>query len=763
MGPGFALQTAYIVSRLLAFWLACKRVAPFLLKIQPIPIFGLCLIAMFLSGPSLFRLPLQVYSRSISPSVCMAALAPNFRGSSPTSRLSRPSRVAATASIDMILGGPCGPPNGWRFATHLEAQYPRLLCRRVVEHVCAHLPAPKVQALAPAVSLHVDALASLAVQSRRFPPLVSEFRAVVHLPSAAAKPQPSKTLLTGVSSGSLSESGSSSLSFDKVGLYRSPEEFVAAASKVSHPMDTQNPLAKVTSEVLDTIFCQEPKFVRLKRKTNLMKAQLLAKRLAPQERALRDSWSDGMKKVLGSKNLILWETLLSQEGYDDMEVVHLMKRGVPLVGTPDTPPCFEAKLTPATITEAQLRETARWRRKALASKPLAMSDDCFEPLEEACKEELDKGSLEGPFRSEEEVTRFLGHDRWCCIRRFIIQQGDKYRPIDDCCECQLNEGFSSTFKLRLQDADYFACLAMNVCRRVTSNPSRHDLQAWSGKCLDLSRAYKQLAILPAHVDLAVCLTHTKDGKAVYYVPNSLMFGSNAAVYAFNRVSRSIHFILSRLLILPMSCFYDDFPVLIPTHESEEVDGMISDLLDVLGWEHKRTGEGHKGLPFAKQVDILGMRVDLSDISAGQVTLANKPGRIDKICDFVSSIGASGAMTRHQAQVLLGLLNFACGYYHGRALRYLRKDLIDVISGGSLDGRALQVFCNEVKQTMQITPPRVLKLSSSREVVHLYVDGSWENGFAGIGAVLIDPATGEGRVWQGSVPDAIISKWKRLGM
>ncbi|CAE7383189.1 unnamed protein product [Symbiodinium sp. CCMP2456] len=467
-------------------------------------------------------------------------------------------------------------------------------------------------------------------------------------------------------------------------------------------MDTQNPLAKVTSDVLDTIFGQEPRFVRLKRKTNLLKAQLLAKRLAPRERALRDSWSDGMKKVLGSKNLILWETLLRQEGYDDLEVIHLMKRGVPLVGTPDTPSCYEAKLTPATITEAQLRDSAKWRRKALASKPLAMSDDCFGPLEDACQEELDKGSLEGPFHSEEEVTRFLGHDRWCCIRRFIIQQGDKYRPIDDCCECQLNEGYSSTFKLRLQDADYFACLAMDVCRRVVSNPSRQDLKGWSGKCLDLSRAYKQLAILPVHVDLAVCLTHTKEGKPVYYVPNSLMFGSNAAVYAFNRVSRSIHFLLSRLLILPMSCFYDDFPILIPTGEADEVDGMISELLDILGWEHKRTG----------------------------------------------------------AQVLLGLLNFACGYYHGRALRYLCKDLITVVTGGSLDGRALQVFCDEVKQTLQNTPPRVLKLSSSQEVVHLYVDGSWEDGFAGIGAVLINPATGVGRVWQGVVPSAIISRWKR---
>ncbi|CAE7537200.1 unnamed protein product, partial [Symbiodinium necroappetens] len=577
-------------------------------------------------------------------------------------------------------------PSGWRFATHLEAQYPRLLCRRLVDALCSSLTPSQVRALAPSVSLHTDALATLAVQSRRFPPLVSEFRQIVHLPADAPKPANSKTLLPGV------------------GIYRTPEEFVAAANDVRHPMDTQNPLARV---------------------------QLLAKQLAPEEAALKASMSDGVRKVLGTKKLVLWERLLRQ-----------------------------AKLTPATITEHQLRETARWRRKSLVAKPLSMTDDCFDPLEEACNDEVRRGSLEGPFYSEAAVSEYLGHDRWCCVRRFIIQQNDKYRPIDDCCECQLNEGYSSTFKLRLQDADYFACLVLNICKRILSSSLRVTFAEWSGKCLDLSRAYKQLAILPAHVDLAVCLVHTRAGKPVFYVPNSLMFGSNAAVYAFNRVSRSIFFLLSRLLIIPLSCFYDDFPILTPTRDASEVDGMISDLLDILGWEHKRTGEGHKGLPFAKLVDILGMRADLSCMAGGTVTLSNKPGRIDKICDFVVNIKSAGCVTRHQAQVLLGLLNFACGYYHGRALRYLCKGLIDVVSGGSLEGRALQDFCDEVVTTLRTTPPRVLRVNSCKDVLHLYVDGSWEDGFAGIGAVLFDPASQMGRVWEGVVPSHIISRWRK---
>ena len=211
-------------------------------------------------------------------------------------------------------------PTGWRFATHLEAQYPRLLCQRGVEHVCCYLSPPLLLALAPCTSLHTTAMASVALQSRRFPPLVSEFARVVYVPAAEPKPPHSKTLLTGVSSGFSSGADASmdASLHDKVGIYRLPHEFVQAANCVSHPMDTANPLAKVTCDALDFIFENEPKLVRLKRKTNLLKAQLLAKRLDPMERDLRDSWPAGLKKVLGSKRLVLWEHLLRQEGYDDI-------------------------------------------------------------------------------------------------------------------------------------------------------------------------------------------------------------------------------------------------------------------------------------------------------------------------------------------------------------------------------------------------------------------------------------------------------------
>ena len=154
------------------------------------------------------------------------------------------------------------------------------------------------------------------------------------------------------------------------------------------------------------------------------------------------------------------------------------------------------------------------------------------------------GFLEGPFGSEREVSDFFGHDQWMLIRRFVLVQGAemKLRPIDDCLESQLNQAYTSTSYLKLQDIDFITGLALRVAEAVAGGRQRHGSGAWKGKCLDLSKAYKQMAIRPDHRYLAVLFFHGRDGSPKFYVANSLMFGATAAVYSFNRVSRSLWFL-----------------------------------------------------------------------------------------------------------------------------------------------------------------------------------------------------------------------------
>ena len=168
---------------------------------------------------------------------------------------------------------------GWTFATHLEAEYPRLLCKRLVEQFCQSLPSASMEALLPVAPMHATSLAALGLQSKKSPPLLSEFKVVLLLPEKAVIPPKSKIILTGVGSGSspLASACARTGGFSKVGVYREPEKFLAEACKLKHPADVQNPIAQVTREALDTLFSEDHKFVMLKRKTNLLKCKILSR------------------------------------------------------------------------------------------------------------------------------------------------------------------------------------------------------------------------------------------------------------------------------------------------------------------------------------------------------------------------------------------------------------------------------------------------------------------------------------------------------
>ena len=141
-----------------------------------------------------------------------------------------------------------------------------------------------------------------------------------------------------------------------------------------------------------------------------------------------------------------------------------------------------------------------------------------------------------------------------------------------------------------------------------------------GKCLDLSKAYKQLPVHPSHRDLAVIFYKSPEGRTVFHVTNSMFFGSSAAVFAFNRISRSLRFLLCKELLVPSSVFYDDFPLFSPEESADEADERASELLDLLGWRHAKTGP--KAPSFQPDFVVLGMNLDLVSVPEGVVTLSN---------------------------------------------------------------------------------------------------------------------------------------------
>ena len=112
----------------------------------------------------------------------------------------------------------------------------------------------------------------------------------------------------------------------------------------------------------------------------------------------------------------------------------------------------------------------------------------------------------------------------------------------------------------------------------------------------------------------VMVCNPESQEPSYFISFALMFGSTAAVYAFNRVSKSIWHILCHQLSLWMTVYCDDFPMLEPEETSVSAEESIGEFLDVLGWKYAKTGK--KALPFSEKFDVLGVSVDLRQLVSG---------------------------------------------------------------------------------------------------------------------------------------------------
>eukprot|EP00435_Cladocopium_sp_Y103_P022564 s4461_g5.t1 len=615
-----------------------------------------------------------------------------------------------------------------------------------------HLPYQGYSFVPPA-NPRINTLASQHRQHRQRQQLIPEYRTVTWLaPDTPLNEW--QHLIPSSQRGKVQEGEDIHLEKDQilVGTWHTPEEFVEKALNATHPMDDTS-VSLVTLEAIQFVANTDPRLVEIERKKNLLKAKIRAKQLETQEHALHQSLAQPVQNVVKDKKLLLWKQLLEEQAYDDMDVVHFMMRGVPLVGAHDHPEVYPLKIKPAVLTEAELRDNAQYSRKALiARRPQTEEPGFAAHLVETAKEEKELNFLEGPFSSEEEVSEYFGHSNWRVIRRFVIQQGQKLRPIDDGLEAQINAAYTSTIRLDLQDADYVIAMVLEL--------SKWPGLEWCGKTLDLSKAYKQLPIMPEHRDLAVVHFKDESGNPVFYVPNSLMFGSTAAVFAFNRVSRSLWFLVNKYLKIPSAVYFDDFPMFAPVKSADATDAVVSDFLDLLGWKHDRTGP--KGRPFGFSFDVLGLTLDLGDIpGGGSLILQNKAGRVDKICQKVEEIKNKGSLSLAEAQEIHGLLNFATGYFAGRFLKYACFKIFSLVSKDGYKPSGLQQWCEDVLTLLEAAQPRRIPLSIDTRTVVVFTDGSWESGVAGIGACLYDESHGTRLVIQDRVADELLDLWKDL--
>ena len=255
--------------------------------------------------------------------------------------------------------------------------------------------------------------------------------------------------------------------------------------------------------------------------------------------------------------------------------------------------------------------------------------------------------------------------------------------------------------------------------------------------------------------------HPDDKQPRYFVTRSLPFGARASVYAFNRISRGLWFLMAKLCHAVLGCFYDDFPILEPEISSVLATQSVRHLLETLGWLYAK--DSSKDLPFSEEFDVLGVRINVSRLHVGVFTLANKPSRVDKVMELISDIQKLGSIDKKKAQVIHGLLNFMAGFVMGHSVRLACRVFASAISSGNRWSRQqVDRACSFTLDCITNLRSRCVDGRGEKRPVLIFTDAAFEGGVATYGVVCLDPVSGRREVFGGVIPQHLTDFWLQWG-
>ena len=352
----------------------------------------------------------------------------------------------------------------------------------------------------------------------------------------------------------------------RYGVHTTHFQAFQAALHLRHPMDMQVPIPDILIRAsFNVLTMGAAKFLEM-RASQCKRIWELVRSTEEEKNRLHESMQRDVQLVLRGKRILVWKRLLEEAGYPDLGIVDEVVAGLKLVGSASKSDAFPNGLYPAQPTADQLSQQSIWRRKSTIGK-CRSSDDAGADGElwTQSLQEAESGWLSGPYFSEKEVSEVLQTENWICTRRFPLPQSSKVRIIDDGLESGLNSAYSSYNKLHLMDMDSVVSMVHLIlqsiqgkdrfCLTLSSGEVLHGAvhSDWRnnpdllGRTLDLTAAYKQLAVDPSQNTIRALVAYYPDLQSpAFFIFNALPFGATGSVYGFNRVAKSLWHIMVAL-------------------------------------------------------------------------------------------------------------------------------------------------------------------------------------------------------------------------
>ena len=568
------------------------------------------------------------------------------------------------------------------------------------------------------------------------------------------------------------------------GVYHTPQEFVQESAKVVHPFDSAVTIDGPNLRAIAYTLEHGVKAVEQKRLTVLEHYRALAKSLEPAERKIKASMDPQVKKVMGTKRLLLFRQMMQDAGVQDENLFEDMVNGFRLTGTLPPSGLFPPKYKPATVSVEELRRTSEWTKHLIegACRKASQDPEVARAVWKESMEQVERGWLAGPYSWEQMEAKYGG--QWVASKRFGVSQGDKVRAVDDLSQFQVNASVTETEKIQLEGLDDIVALARFhlgatvhgtksfklpmanggvYCGRLHRDFRDGRARLLRGRALDLRSAYKQLARHPKDDWASVLgVLDTDSDRVVYFESLALPFGASSAVTGFNRAARALRIIMSRLFYLVNTSFFDDYCQLEVEALTGSADKTALELLSLLGWE---VSSGEKLKPFDAQFTMLGGVVSFEEAQRGLIRVRNKPGRVDDILSLFNRLREDPVANARILPSLKGKLLFASSHVFGRCAQVATQMInhAEKQAGARVTQQVLDAVKGAVDM-LKASGDRQVNLWSEQPPVMLFTDGACEEQGSMVthGAVIIDPASNTREFFGGHVPKELVTAWRSSG-
>ena len=209
-------------------------------------------------------------------------------------------------------------------------------------------------------------------------------------------------------------------------------------------------------------------------------------------------------------------------------------------------------------------------------------------------------------------------------------------------------------------------------------------------------------------------------------------------------------------------FFDDSAMYEPPGSEKLARISFESILKFLGRLY--SDDPQKSLPFEKVFDVLGVRLSVRQLGKAGHSLMKKPARLQKLSQLLTAVSAKGRITKDEAQVVCGVLNFAMNFCMGHALKVAMRAFAAIsVKPTNVMPSELAKLCSWTSDVIARLEPRTIPRAVELSPVLVFTDAAFEDQVASWGGVVVDKISGVRQVAGGIVPDELVKAWQGFGI